>query len=385
MKQTPRWHNFLSGLVKTPSMSSVRPEFDVGNHEVSTMLANELDQLGFAVSVQSVPGPTPRSNVIATIGHGSGGLVLSGHTDTVPFDETRWSTDPFRATERDGQIFGLGTCDMKGFFVSVVEALRQIDLKKLNKPVIVVGTADEESGMAGAKQLLTEEGTLQADYVVIGEPTNNKPVRIHKGIFMESIRFVGRSGHSSNPKNGLSALEGMHRLIELLIAHREKLKQKKDSSFAVPHPTINFSSIFGGDNPNRICAECELQLDARVIPGLSVAELRQDIRDLATSVAQQRGLEVEFQKLFDGIEAMHTPANSAIVRCCERLTGHPASSVDFATDGPLFRALGMETVIMGPGDIDLAHQPNEYVSIDQLMKCRHNVQHLVHEFCINPT
>jgi len=141
----------LSGLIAAPSMSSVSPEFDTSNREVIDLLADWLERLGFAVEVLPLPTQPHKANLIATLGKGPGGLVLAGHTDTVPYDEGRWSHNPFRLTEKDNRLYGLGTSDMKGFFALAIEAARQFQAEQLQQPLIILATADEESSMEGAK------------------------------------------------------------------------------------------------------------------------------------------------------------------------------------------------------------------------------------------
>src|SRR5690606_37299728 len=227
---------------------------------------------GFEIEVLPIPGQPHKANLIATLGRGAGGLVLAGHTDTVPCDPDRWASDPFSLTERDGRLYGLGATDMKGFFPVALEAARRFDQSKLQQPLIILATADEESSMDGAR-LLAELGRPKARYAVVGEPTGMKPVRMHKGIMMERVRVQGLAGHSSNPALGNNALEAMHLVIADLLAFRSELQNRyRNPGFAVPVPTLNLGHIHGGDNPNRICGHCELQFDLRPLPGMQVVE-----------------------------------------------------------------------------------------------------------------
>src|SRR5690606_30733493 len=151
-------------------------------------------------------GHAGKYNMLATLGEGDGGLVFAGHSDTVPYDEHSWHSDPLSLTERDGKLYGLGATEMTGFFPAVLEAVRLIEPAKLTRPIMVLATADEESSMSGARALVTA-GAFKARYAVVGEPTGLTPVNMHKGILMEAIRVRGKSGHSSNPDLGNSALE----------------------------------------------------------------------------------------------------------------------------------------------------------------------------------
>ena len=379
----PTLMEMLAGVVAAPSVSSVSPQFDSGNREVSERLAGWLDDLGFRVELMALPGHTDKFNVIAALGEGDGGLVLAGHSDTVPFDLERWNSDPFALTERDGRLYGLGTCDMKGFFPIAIEAARRFKASELREPLTIVATADEESTMDGALELV-KQGRPKGRYTVIGEPTGLRPVRAHKGILMEAIRLVGRAGHSSDPSLGVSALEGMHQVLGELLAWREELQGKnRNPLFAVPVPTLNLGHIHGGDNPNRICGQCELHIDLRPLPGMALDDLRGELERRLRGRLGESALSLEFHHLFPGAPPMETPADSPIVTASEALTHHPAESVAFCTEGPYFNQLGMETVILGPGDIDQAHQPDEYLEIARIEPTVELLSQLIQRFCVD--
>jgi acetylornithine deacetylase len=378
----PRLLDMMRQLIATPSVSSVNPEYDQPNQPVLERMAPWLTDLGFTVELQPVPGHPGKANLIATLQEGPGGLVLSGHTDTVPYDKGRWRYDPFSLTEKGGRLYGLGTSDMKAFFAIAIAAASYFAARDLHQPLIILATADEESSMSGAKALV-ETGWPRARYAVIGEPTGLKPVHTHKGIMMEAIRVRGRSGHSSDPALGASALEGMHRVIAELLAWRAELQATyRNPLFSVPVPTLNLGYIRGGDNPNRICAECELQIDLRPLPGMDLDDLRTVLRSRLEGVVEGSGLAIEVSPLFPGVPTLETEAASAIVRAAERLTGHSAGAAAFATEGPFLSALGMETVILGPGDIAQAHQPDEYLALERVQPALDILQGLIAEFCL---
>ncbi|MEN8169531.1 MAG: acetylornithine deacetylase [Pseudomonadota bacterium] len=378
----PSLLQMLSELIATPSMSSVSPEFDTSNRAIIDLLAAWLEPLGFNVEVLPLPNQPDKANLIATLGSGPGGLVLAGHTDTVPYDEGRWRHDPFRLTEAEGRLYGLGTSDMKGFFALAIEAARVFIDTPLKQPLIILATADEESSMDGA-QALVELGRPQARYAVIGEPTGLKPVNAHKGIMMEGITLSGQSGHSSDPSLGHSALEGMHRVIGDLMQWRESLQaQYTDPSFKVPVPTLNLGHIHGGDNPNRICGCCSLHIDLRPLPGMELDELRTTLDTRLQNLFGETAMQWQRTPLFSGVAPMHTDNSSAIVQAAEKLTGHDSETVAFCTEGPYLNQLGMETIILGPGDIDQAHQPDEYLALERLQPTVEVLQNLIRRFCL---
>ncbi|MBK1886369.1 MULTISPECIES: acetylornithine deacetylase [Marinobacter] len=378
----PGVRDMLTTLVSLPSISSASAEWDHSNEPVVRRLGEWLEALGFAVELLAVPDMPGKYNLIATLGSGSGGLVLAGHTDTVPFDDQRWQSDPFTLTERDNRWYGLGTCDMKGFFPLAIEAAKAFTAADLKQPLIILATADEETSMNGARAL-AEAGKPKARYAVIGEPTSLRPVRMHKGIMMERLTFEGQSGHSSDPSLGRNALEGMHEALgELLALRTDWQAQYRNPNFEVQVPTLNLGCIHGGDNPNRICARCELHFDLRPLPGMSMENLRQDILHRLRPLAERRELTMEFEPLFDGVPPFETPADAALVKACEALTGHTAHAVAFATEAPWLQKLGMETLVLGPGSIDQAHQPDEFIEMSQLEPTVKILQGLIRQFCL---
>ncbi|MEW8296785.1 MAG: acetylornithine deacetylase [Candidatus Thiodiazotropha sp.] len=372
----------LQRLIGAASVSSVNPAWDMGNGNVIEHLEGWLNQLGFKTEVVPIPGHADKFNLIASAGQGDQGLVLSGHTDTVPFDEEKWQSDPLQLRQCDQRFYGIGSADMKGFFAVVIEALRELPLRQLKQPLVIVATADEESTMCGAKSLADLHRRL-GRHAMIGEPTGMRPVHMHKGISMESIRLSGRSGHSSDPALGVNALDGMHRVLGEVIRWRSDLQRRyQNPAFAVAFPTLNLGHIHGGDNPNRICGQCELQFDLRPLPGMALEELRDELRQRLNAILLDSELNWELTPVFDGIPAMETPREAAIVRAVERLTGTEAGAVAFGTEGPYLNSMGMETVICGPGCIDQAHQPDEYLPLKHIQPAINLIQSLVRQFCL---
>lgn len=203
----PSFKEQFAQLLAAPSVSCTQPGWDQSNRPVIELLAAWLGELGFACETPEVaPG---KFNLLASYGSGPGGLVLAGHSDTVPFDAGLWTSDPLKLREADGRWYGLGSCDMKGFFALIIEAVRPLLEQPFRRPLLILATCDEESSMSGARAL-AEAGQPLGRAAVIGEPTGLRPVRLHKGIMMERIDILGQSGHSSNPAYGHSALEAMH-------------------------------------------------------------------------------------------------------------------------------------------------------------------------------
>ena len=372
----------LRQLVAIPSVSSTDPLWDQSNRPVIDLLASWLAELGFQVEIQDVSPGGAKANLIATLGTGPGGLVLAGHTDTVPFDEGRWQSDPLTLTERDQRLYGLGSTDMKGFFPLAIAAATAFTGTSLKQPLILLATADEESSMNGARAL-AKAGYPRARAAIIGEPTSLVPVRMHKGIMMEAVRVKGRAGHSSNPALGNSALEAMHTVMGDLVDYRQQLRQRYSNDlFKVAWPTLNLGCIHGGDSPNRICGQAELHFDLRMTPGGDNATLRGELAERMAGIARQHGLEIELHSLIESISPFEQAADSELVKIAERLSGHSAEAVAFATEAPFLKELGMETIVMGPGSIDQAHQPDEFMALDQIQPCITLLQQFIRHYCL---
>jgi acetylornithine deacetylase len=321
-----------------------------------------------------------KANLIATLGSGPGGLVLSGHTDTVPFDEALWHSDPLKMTEKDNRLYGLGSTDMKGFFAVVHEAVKELGDEKPKQPLIILATADEESSMDGARTLV-ELGRPKARAAIIGEPTGLRPVHMHKGVMMETIRIQGRSGHSSNPALGNNALDAMHEVIGELMAFRQRLAQDyRNPHFQLDVPTLNLGVIHGGDNPNRICGHCNLEFDVRLMPGMECDAVRESIQAIIAPIAAARKIEITLQELFPGAPAFDNH-DSELAKLAGKLTGHDPRSVAFGTEAPFLQQLGMDTIVMGPGSIDLAHQPDEYMDMNQIKPGVEIIRKMIRHYC----
>lgn len=239
--------------------------------------------------------------------------------------------------------------------------------------------------MDGAKALAAR-GTfapgVTARAALIGEPTSLRAVRAHKGVAMERLLLVGRSGHSSDPALGRNALEGMRLAMDALAEVRARLQAEwRDESFMPPVPTINLGSIRGGDNPNRICADCELQFDVRLLPGMDDGLVRKAILFAVERALAGSGLTISLERLHEAIPPYATPQTAAMVATVERLTGAPATTAAFGTEAPFFSQLAPETVVLGPGDIEVAHQPGEHLPLSRIQPMIDLLEKLIGEHC----
>lgn len=376
----PSLQDQFAALIAAPSVSCTQAHWDQSNRAVIDLLAGWLADLGFACEIQEVaPG---KANLLATFGSGPGGLVLAGHSDTVPFDAALWHSDPLRLTAPGDRWVGLGVCDMKGFFPLVIEAVRELLDQPFRQPLLVLATCDEESSMAGARALAAA-GRPLGRAAVIGEPTGLKPIRLHKGVMMERIDILGQSGHSSDPSLGHSALEAMQDVMgELRLLRAQWQREFNNPQFGVPQPTLNFGCIHGGDNPNRICGQCALEFDLRPLPGMDPEQLRAAIRGKLQPLAERHQVRIDYAPLFANVPPFEQSADSELVRVAEKLTGHAAQAVAFGTEAPYLQQLGCETIVLGPGDIACAHQPGEFLELARIEPTVRLLRQLIQHYCL---
>lgn len=366
MRNLPELESTFAKLISLSSISSLDTTKDQSNLAVVEALSDYLEALNFDIDIMQIGEKPDKFNLLARRGEGNDGLVLSGHTDTVPYDEKGWLTDPFLLTKKNEFYYGLGTSDMKGFFSIVIETLvRSFDIN-YKKPIIVLATADEESTMLGAR-CIKEKYKQLGKYCVIGEPTALKPIYMHKGVIVETITIEGKSGHSSDPSLGNSALEGMNDVINALRLWRDELQKKYvNNEFSLPFSTLNFGKISGGDSVNRICAKCKLSLDFRLLPEMELELVRKTLREKVREALVGTGLQIRFNDSFSGLLPMKTSRDSNIIKYSEEYTGQCSGAVAFGTEGSFYNQMGMDTVILGPGDIEVAHKPNEYLQIGRI-------------------
>ncbi|HEN3251812.1 TPA: acetylornithine deacetylase [Yersinia enterocolitica] len=386
----PPFIELYRALIATPSISATDSALDQSNEALINLLAGWFADLGFRVEIQPVPDTRHKFNLLASIGEnsvgkkssgeGSGGLLLAGHTDTVPYDEGRWTRDPFTLTEHDNKLYGLGTADMKGFFAFILDAVRDIDASTLSKPLYILATADEETTMAGARYFAAST-QLRPDFAIIGEPTSLQPVRAHKGHISNAIRITGQSGHSSDPARGVNAIDLMHESITELMKLRTTLQERyNNSAFAIPYPTMNFGHINGGDAANRICACCELHMDIRPLPGLTLSDLDELMTEALAPVSARWPGRLSIDQLHPPIPGYECPTDHHMVGVIEELLGERTAVVNYCTEAPFIQQI-CPTLVLGPGSINQAHQPDEFIDMAFIEPTRELIGQLVDHFC----
>jgi acetylornithine deacetylase len=320
-----------------------------------------------------------KANLYASIGPSDrGGVMLSGHTDVVPTDGQSWSSDPFRLQERSGRLFGRGAADMKGFLAC---ALRAADLAvrcTLSVPLHLAFSYDEEVGCVGVRSLVEDMShwPRQPKFCIVGEPTLLRIAVGHKGKTALRATCHGRAAHSARPGDGVNAIY----MAADLIAHVRRRQAaieaggSRDAAYEVPYTSLHVGVIHGGTVLNIVPSRCEVELEIRNIAGDDPGTITAGMRAAAAAVAHsmQGGavarIDLEVTNEYPGLE---TPADAEVVQLAAALTGHrDCIKVDFGTEGGLFSGrLGIPSVVCGPGSIDQAHKPDEYLARDQLDRC----------------
>jgi len=305
-------------------------------------------------------------------------LALVGHTDTVPYHPA-W-IEALRLTEKNGKLLGRGACDTKAFIAAALTAIDSIDLSKLQKPLALVFTADEEIGCLGARRLARAR-PFTARYAIVGEPTSLQPMRAGKGYCLAEITVRGREAHSAYPQIGASAIFRAARLIGRIEQIAAELKQDQRAGFDPPYTTMNVGLIDGGTAKNIIAGECRFTLEWRTIPGQESDYTLNLVRQAAADLQQQ---DADFVCEIDAAradESFETRADSPLVQFLEESSGKESGTVAFGTEAPSLIDLGADAVVFGPGDIRVAHRTGEFVPVDQLNRCVEILSRAIQHFC----
>jgi acetylornithine deacetylase len=334
-----------------------------------------------------------KANLFATLGGAGGaGLALCGHTDVVPVDGQPWDTDPFRAVTREGRVYGRGTADMKGFIACTLAAAPMFLDAPLKRPVHLAYTYDEEVGCLGAPVLIRD---LQAAGIkpagcIVGEPTAMQVMIGHKGLRVYRCCVRGLEVHSSISPSGVNAIEYAARLVARIREVALELRENgpRDESFSIPYVTMGTGTIKGGTAHNIVPRDCEFRFDLRYLPGMNADEPVERVRSYAsvTLLAEMRRVSAEADIRIDLEEeapALDTAAEDRMTTLGTRLSGNSVPGrAPFATDGGHFQRAGVPTIVIGPGSIDQAHKPNEYVALEQIAQCERFLERLKDELCM---
>ena len=320
-----------------------------------------------------------KANLFATLGEGrKPGLILSGHTDVVPVDGQAWDSDPFKVLIRDGMMFGRGSADMKGFIGTALALAPKFLAADMDSSLHFALSYDEEVGCLGVRGLIADlaQTGLKTAGCIVGEPTLMQPIIAHKGTHRFRCCITGREAHSSYTTQGVNSIEYAARIIVYIRQMADRLAQleTRDYAFTVPFTTLQTGTIRGGLASNIVPKECEFQFEARTMPGVSADRLYQEIQDYAaTLLPEMRRVEpnaaIDFQYLA-AAPGLNMSESDAIVQLATALSRNaPDGAVSYGTEAGLFQQAGIPSVICGPGNIEQAHRPNEFVTLAQLAQC----------------
>jgi acetylornithine deacetylase len=333
---------------------------------------------GYGISGERVYDETGnKANLWITIGPKDvAGYVLSGHVDVVPVDGQDWSTNPFLLAEKDGRYFGRGTCDMKGFVASSLAAVPDMVAAPLGKPIHLAISYDEEVGCRGVRTLLAvlKERPLKPEACFVGEPTNMQVVIAHKTGRPMRVTVKGFEAHSSLRPYGVSAIEEAAKLIVKINEIGQRLARRPDLDplYSVPFSTTSVGVIKGGTVRNIVAGECVVDFDLRCVPGddphAIVAEIEAYARDVLEppmkAISPAAGFVFEELALVPGLD---TAADAPVTVLAKKLAGrNDHAKVAYGTEAGLFQEIGIPTAIVGPGPIEQAHKPDEYVEAAEL-------------------
>ncbi|HEY1858331.1 acetylornithine deacetylase [Acidocella sp.] len=362
----------LARLVAFPTVSRD------SNDAFTRYAAERLTAAGGRVRV--LPGDLAgKTNLIASFGpDGEGGIVLSAHSDVVPVDGQEWASDPFALTEHDGRLYARGSSDMKGFIACMLTAAERLRGVRLVRPLHIAISHDEEIGCVGVRSMLkrlADEG-FRAAGCIVGEPTGLTIATGHKGKVNGQISCLGEAAHSANPTLGCNAINLAARMIGETEALQEWLAQHgaHDAAYSVPYSTVHVGTIAGGTALNIVPDSCNIRFEIRLLPGDSPDDLLarltargQEIAAAARAGGRTAGIEISVQNAYPGLQ---TEEDAPIARLAKAAGASVAGKLSFGTEGGLFNdMLGLPTVVCGPGSIDRAHKPDEFITRDELAAC----------------
>jgi acetylornithine deacetylase len=355
------------------------------NLELIDVVRDELKRLGVASRLTWNEDRT-KANLFATLGEGKpAGVILSGHTDTVPWDGQDWTLDPLGAVVRDGRLYGRGSADMKGFIGLALGQAERFLASDAPFAVHFAFTYDEETGCFGVKELLADlrDAGIAPLACIVGEPTSMVPAIAHKGVHRWRCCVRGKEAHSSLTPQSVNAIEMAARVIGRLrdLAERLEAEEPRHEGFDVPWSTVSVGQFHGGIADNVVPRDAEFRYEFRDLPTADVGAMQAEVLGYA------RGLEPAMKRVAPAAGFSFEPicevpsflgsASDPVTRMAQRLSGEAGTTlVAFGTEAGLFKRAGIPSVVCGPGSIVQAHQPDEYVSLEQLARCERFLQGL---------
>jgi acetylornithine deacetylase len=333
-----------------------------------------------------------KANLFATLGPGGGaGIALSGHTDVVPTEGQPWESDPFRLVEKDGRLYGRGTSDMKSFIAVALALVPEFVRRDLKTPLHLAFSYDEEVGCIGVGRLISDLGRagVKPRSCIVGEPTLMRPVIAHKGKKGYRCTVRGLAGHSAYAPRAVNAVEYAAEAVAYLkgMARRFRDQGPYDRGFDIGHTTVHTGVMHGGTALNVIPHHCTFDFEFRHLPGDDPDKLLAEFKHYVQTRLEPEMREIDSAAGFaieplSHIPMLDTGAESEIVGLVQELAGQDEiGKVSFGTEASQFHSVGIPTVVCGPGSIEQAHKPNEYVTLDQVAQCEAFIRRLMDKMC----
>lgn len=385
MQADPRSVEMIKRLVSYDTTSRE------SNLDLIDWIRNYLDQFG-VTSHLTFDDDKRKANLYATAGpDDTGGIMLSGHTDVVPVDGQDWNTDPFDVHEYQGKLFGRGTCDMKSFVAVALAHLPDFVERGIKTPLHFAFSYDEEVGCIGVRRLIQQVRgfDVQPKMCVVGEPTDMKVVVAHKGKRSFACDVTGMAAHSSLAPTAVNAIEFAAEIVSFIRARAKSFQSDGpfEDGFDPPHSTVHTGVMNGGTQLNIVPEHCSFQFELRYLPFEDHAGFIDDVRRFAedTLLPEMReryeAADISFSEM-SGFPGLMTPDDAEISQvCCHLAAANQTAKVSFGTEAGLFSAGDIPTVVCGPGSVEQAHKPNEFVTLEQIAKCDAFMDRLKERLC----
>jgi acetylornithine deacetylase len=328
-----------------------------------------------------------KTNLYATIGPDvAGGVVLSGHTDVVPVDGQAWSSDPFAMEDRDGLLYGRGTADMKGFIAAALAMVPQFKAAKLKTPIHFAFSCDEEVGCRGVRPLVQHmrDHLKKPSCVIVGEPTSMQVVNAHKSAVRFATDVTGHESHSALTHKGVNAIMVAGEIVHEISKLRDELIEIGDPTgrFDPPYSTIHIGMMSGGTAQNIVPLKCGFGWETRLLPGADrnfvpdrIALLQEKLEPAMKAVSAAAGIATVRHNEVPGLAVEKDSLAEALALHCSHTNG--THTVSYCTEAGLFQEIGIPAVVCGPGSIEQAHKPDEFIAVEQLRKCEQFFTRLV--------
>lgn len=372
------YQDIVSSLISFNTISSTSVNDDMPNTNLIDYIDNFFKTKGFFTKRFLVA--KGKENLYVTNKLSDGGLMLSGHTDTVGCKIDKWQSYPFTLDFRDGRLYGLGRTDMKGYLALIMLFLTKCEIKDSDRPLSALFTCDEETDMKGAIDY-AQNAEYRPNLILIGESTDNKAVIAHKGYMAFSLDIKGKACHSSNPSLGINAIEGASLAIKALQDFKDTLNSFKDIRFQIPAPSLNLGVIKGGNGSNIVCDHVKIEFDLRPMPQYPCARAFDDLKELEHRLNNTSHCSFKLARLYDDVDPFLC-ADDKIIDDLEKITHSKGLCVNYATEASHLSKIA-PTVVLGPGSIDYAHSIDESIAFLDLKRAYDDLVKIYKSICID--